>query len=213
MKRVFSILTISGIMFAVSCIAFLQVSQAVTVSKTFTVSANIPSATGLTITASRVASSTNAFTVVSGTALSFDPMTLTNGIYLPGHFFAIDVGTTGGAGSPAVTVTYTEGANPNNPRNGLGTKATATFIKVQGVTGNQTETGLVSHGPKKMLKNINSETITSAELTGGFLRIYVGIVTKDQGATFPDPAGSETFSNTDTPGNYDGTIFISATVA
>ncbi|MCA9409306.1 MAG: hypothetical protein H6755_06220 [Candidatus Omnitrophica bacterium] len=182
---------------------------------TFTVSATIPAATGISITPSQVDSQTNQFSAVSGTNLSFDPMSLDtqNGIYLPDHFFALDIGATGGAGSPTVTVTYTEGANPNSPGNGLGTKATATFVKVEGTGSSEVQTGLTNHGPKKMLKNLSGEQVDGSEIAGGFLRIYLGIVTGDPNATFPDPTGSEVFTNADAPGTYDGTLVISGTVS
>ena len=65
----------------------------------FLVSATIPTASGITVTATEVDSATGVFgSAVS--ELNFDPMIFdpVNGIYLPDHFFAIDVGVTGGAG-------------------------------------------------------------------------------------------------------------------
>lgn len=187
---------------------------AATTSTTFTVSATVLAATGVTIAASRVNSSNNQFTAVAGTGLSFNPLTYSaaNGIYLPDHYFALDVGTTGGVGTPDVTVIYTEGANPNNPAHGLGWKATATFVKVTGPINAQIETGIASHGPKKLLKSLSGESITKAQISGGFLRIYLGIVSKDLTAIFPDPADAELFTNVDAAGAYNGTLFVSATV-
>ncbi len=183
---------------------------------TFTVKATVPTATSVSITAYSVNSTgTPVFTPVVGTLLDFSPLTFNaiNQIYLPDHFFAIDLAPVGGAASPNVTATFTQGANPNNPAHGLGWKSTATFIKVTGPTGTQVETGLATHGPKKLLKDLTGgENIGSSETAGGFLRIYLGIVTLDPGATFPDPAGSETFSNADLPGDYDGTFLVSATI-
>ncbi len=181
-------------------------------TKTFTLSASIPAATTVGINAFSVNASTNVFTAVTGTSLSFNPMTLDsiNKIYLPDHYFAIDVAPSNGAGQANVTFTYTEGANPNSTigRHGLGWKSTATFIKVVGTT----ETGITTHGPKKMLKDLSGENILSSEVSGGFLRVYVGIVAKDPTAVFPDPATSEVFSNADKAGSYDGTLLISATL-
>lgn len=185
-------------------VAFQGVAGAVTTS--FLVSATVPAATGASISAARVNAATNAFTPVSGTNLSFDPLTFdaTNGIYLPDHFFAIDVGSTGGAGVPDVTVSYTEGTNPNGTGLGLGWHAAATFVRVSATT----ETPLTAHGPKKLLKDLASEHITPAEITGGFLRIYTGIVTGDAST----PAGGVPFTNADAPGTYNGTLVVTATV-
>ena len=200
-----------GVLFAGSSLAW----AATTSSKTFTLSASLPAATGLVINASSINSATGIFTPVSVLTLSFDPMTLdpVNQIYLPNHFFAIDVAPAGGAGgSVNVSFTYTDQPNPNTPGHGLGWKSTATFIKVAGVTGSQTETGITSHGPKKLLKDLNGENILATEYAGGFLRTYLGIVTLDPNATFKDPAGSEPFTNGDKSGSYSGTLLVSATL-
>jgi len=194
-------------------LVLVPVSFAVT--RSFVVSASVPRATGVGINAFKVDSATNAFTPVAGTNLSFDPMVFNtaNGIYLPDHYFAIDVAAIGGAGSPDVTVAYSEGANPNSPGKGLGWKSTSTFVKVTGPTGSQTETGLTAHGPKKLLKDLIGEFINDTEITGGFLRIYIGVVTHDPAQRFPDPGSGVPFTNGDNPGTYDGTLVISATVA
>lgn len=190
----------AGVLLAVGVVS----AQAATTN--FLVSASVPSATGVSIVASQVDSATNDFTPVAGTNLSFDPLTFeaTNQIYLPNHFFAIDVGVTGGAGAPNVTVAYTEGLNPNTPGKGLGWHAAATFVRIEGTT----EVPLTAHGPKKLLKDLTSENITSAETTGGFLRVYTGIVTGD--AT--TPTGGVPFTNADKPGAYNGTLVVTATV-
>jgi hypothetical protein len=173
----------------------------------FLVSATVPEATGASITASRVSVATGNFTPVAGTNLSFDPLTFdpVNGIYLPDHFFAIDVGAVGGAGAPDVVVTYTDGATPaGNPAGGLGSHAAATFVRVEA----DEEVPLAAHGPKKLLAELSGEHVTTAETVGGFLRIYAGIVTGD--ATTPD--GGVPFTNADLPGSYTGTLVVTATV-
>jgi hypothetical protein len=70
------------------------------------------------------------------------------------------------------------------------------------------EVPLTAHGPKKLLKDLASEHITPAEVTGGFLRVYAGILTGD--AT--TPAGGTPFTNADAPGSYNGTLVVTATV-
>lgn len=199
-------ITIKKVVMAAAVITAVGVGVAQAATTNFLVSASVPAATGVSISASEVDSATNAFTPVAGTNLSFDPLTFeaVNQIYLPDHFFAIDVGVTGGAGNPTVTVAYTEGLNPNAPGKGLGWHASATFVRIEGVT----EVPLATHGPKKLLKDLTSENITPAELTGGFLRVYTGIVTGD--AT--TPTGGVPFTNGDNPGAYNGTLVVTATV-
>ncbi|MCA9399528.1 MAG: hypothetical protein KC684_04660 [Candidatus Omnitrophica bacterium] len=182
-------------------------------SENFVVSATIPLASAINIVAVEVDGQTGQFgnTV---TALNFDPMVLDTGlgVFFPDHFFAIDIGTSGGAGTPSVTVTYTEGSNPNSPGNGLGWKSTLTFVQVTGLEPNQVETPLAAHGPKKLMKDLSGETVSSAEIAGGFLRMYAGIFTGDPNATIPEPANGEVFSLGDNAGSYSGTLTISATV-
>jgi hypothetical protein len=173
----------------------------------FLVSASVPEATGATIVASRVNSTTGVFSPVAGTNLSFDPLTYdpVNGIYLPNHFFAIDIGAVGGAGAPDVVVNYTEGANPNGAGGfGLGFHAAATFVRVE----SDDEIPLTAHGPKKLLIQLSNEHITTAETVGGFLRIYTGLVTGDE----TTPEGGIPFTNADQPGTYNGTLVVTATV-
>jgi len=192
-------------------LVFTPVNRADVVN--FLVSATIPSANGISIVATQVDSASNQFGATV-TTLNFDPMVFNSnlGIWLPNHFFAIDVGVTGGAGSAAVTVTYVEGAKPNGQTNGLGFKSTATFVKITGPDNDQVETELVSHGPKKLLKDLaGGEQFTGAELLGGFLRAYVGIFPGDDQTILN--LGGEPFTNEDVPGTYNGVLTITATVA
>lgn len=203
-------------------------------SKTLMVTAAVPNSIAVAISSMRVngtavvspikmgmlvaaGASVSAATASSGVALSFDPLTFNNAskIWLPDHYFTLDIGPTGGPGSTDVVLTYTEGANPNAPGHGIGWKTTATFMRatVDG-GGNTIETPLTAHGPKRMLIELNGEHITPGEITNqGWLRVYIGVVSKDPGATFQDPANSEVFSNVDHPGYYDGALVITATVS
>lgn len=195
---------------------FCQAVSALAASTTFTVSATVPTATGVSISVSQVNATTNAFTTLAAgtTALSFDPMTFntTNGIYLPNHYYALDFGVSGGAGNPDVTVTYNEGSNPNGSTNGLGYKSTATFAKeVVGTGGATTESFLTAHGPKKRLIDLSGEHVSYSELTGAYLRIYLGVWTGS--TTSPaDPTNGQPFTTGDAPGTYTGSLVVTAVV-
>ncbi len=205
-KIILSVVVLLGL-----TLVFTPVNRADVVD--FLVSATIPSASGVSIVATKVDSASNVFGATV-TALNFDPMVFNSnlGIWLPDHFFAIDIGVTSGVGSTNVTVKYTEGAKPNGQINGLGWKSTATFVKITGPENNQVETDLISHGPKKLLRDLaGGEQFTGAELSGGFLRAYVGIFPGDD-QTILDQLG-EPFTNADVPGNYNGVLTITATVA
>ena len=202
MKRLLSAL-------AVGLFLVAQAAPSFAVTKTYTLSASVPVATGVSFTASRVDAVSGTFTTVSGTTLSFDPMVFntTNQIWLPDHYFALDIAASGGAGSTDATFTYAEGSNPNSPSIDLGWKASATFVRVNGTT----ETALTGHGTggKRLLKDLNGEHITPTELAGGRLRTYLGVNTGDT----TTPTGGEVFSNADRAGTYTGTLTISVTVA
>jgi hypothetical protein len=182
---------------------------------TFTVSATVPSATGVGVTVSSVSSASNAFTTqpAGTTALSFDPMTFntTNNIYLPNHYYALDFAVSGGSGSPDVTVSYNEGSNPNGSTNGLGYKSTATFAKEVSNGTTNTETFLTAHGPKKRLIDLSGEHVGFTELTGGFLRMYLGVWTGSTTAP-ADPTNGQPFTAADGAGTYTGSLVVTAVV-
>lgn len=190
-----------------------QVGEAWATATTFTVSATVPTATGVSIGVSSVHATTNAFTTlaVGTTALSFDPMTFdtTTNLYAPHVYYALNFLVLGGGGATDVTVTYHEGSNPNGTTNGFGFKATATFAKeVVALGGGIIETLLTAHGPKKKLIDLNAEHVTSTELAGGFLRMYLGVCS---GSTI-DPTGCHPFSNLDAPGTYTGSLVVTTVV-
>lgn len=178
--------------------------------RTFPVSATVPTATDATITATRVLVAGNVFQDPVN-SLNFGTLTFntTNGIWVPAVYFAIDVGVTGGTGTPRVTFNYGGQVNPPGQTTGLNVKATATFVRVTGATGSQTETPLAAH-PRQLLRDIVGEEVTPAEIAGGFLRTYVGIYTGGNAAI--DAAGGVPFINTDQPGTYQGTLTITAVI-
>jgi hypothetical protein len=182
---------------------------------TFTVSATVPTATGVSIGVDSVNATTNVFTALAAgtTALSFDPMTLntTSNIYVPNVYYALNFGVTGGAGTPDVTVVYTEGANPNGTTNGLGYKATATFAK-EVVTGTSTTETITALGKKRLIDltgTVGHEAYTN--ITGGYLRIYLGIWTGSTTAP-ADPTNGQPFTAGDAPGLYSGSLLVTSVV-
>ena len=177
----------------------------------FTVSATVPLATGISIVVDSVnATGTPVFTPVSGTSLSFDPMTFntTNHIWLPSIYYVLNIGVSGGSGLPDTTVTYAEGTNPNGATNGLGYKSTATFDQELGTT----ET-LLSLGKKRLidLTGTTGHVPYTSLATGSYLRVYLGIWTGSTVAP-ADPSNGQPFSNADAAGTYTGTLTVSAVV-
>lgn len=180
----------------------------------------IPTATGVNIVAVEVDSATNEFGTTPVTAFNFNPMEfITEGdanVWLPDHYYAIDVGVTGGTGSTNITVSYTEGSSPTGqPTNStLGYKTTASFFTVTGgpAPEDQITTPITTSAGSKVLliDLVGGVSITPTLLDGGFFRGLVGVYPGDDSATLP---AGKPFIGTDVPGTYTGTLTITATVA
>jgi hypothetical protein len=195
-----------------SAAALLLLGQAVPVwaqtALSLTVSATLPSATGLQLTVTPINATTGVAGVpsTSATTIPFGTLTFnsTNNIYLPANFYSVAIGTTGGAGTPIVNVTYAEGNNPNNPgtnTNGLGTKTTATFVTVNG-SGAETISSL---GKKRLIDLTGTAGELSTIPSGSYEKVYVGIWTGST-ASPADPSNGKPFSNLDVGGTYTGTL-------
>ncbi len=216
--------TLGLVLMGLMVVGIAAPAHALTASKDFFLTATIPSVSGISISASSIKNDASGNPVFSaaGTSLSFDPLiyktfavgTATYNAWLPDHWFAIDVGSTGGAASTtSVTVTYKDTSFLNGTTgHNLGWKSTLTFMTVTG----SGETAITAHGTggKMLLKDIPTagENVTNAQIGAGYLRMYLGIVTKDSTALIPDPAAGEVFTNGDKPGPYTGTLTISATI-
>jgi hypothetical protein len=133
-----------------------------------------------------------------------------NSIYLANESFAIDLAPNGVATYSSVTFSYTGETVPTGQTTGgLGTHAAITPVKV---VGNQ-ETQLAGFGVRL---GGTLPSITNAQVSGGFLRVYVGLVTGERtGPLLTDPLkvpGSVPFSGADKTGDYGGTLKITATL-
>jgi hypothetical protein len=81
-----------------------------------------------------------------------------------------------------------------------------------GVSTPPSETGISSVGPKKRLIDLSALHVPYTTVTGGWLRVYVGIWNGSTTATYPDPANGQPFSAADAPGTYSGTLTFTETV-
>ena len=165
-------------------------------------------------------------------SIDFDPLTLetftvtegdvtrTYQAFLPSHYYAIDLGYTYGAGSAISSIgfAYAEGANPNaaNPDGGgLGSKATVSLVRKALDSEGEELPEEVSDTleTKVLLTDIGSASVSMTELAGGWLRVYVGLVTKNPELDASDvefTEEAEVFSPGDIPGGYSGTLTITA---
>ncbi len=184
----------------------------------FVVSATIPSATDITYITSKVQNGPpitftevargSAGTLAWGTTdLTYDTV---NGIWLGKHFYAIDVAPTiGVGGAPAagnfgtVSFSFTGETVPagQTAGDGLSKRAVLTAVKVAGTT----ETNL--RGPARLGAVGSLASITGSDVSGGFLRVYVGLYTG-----LPAVVGAVPPTNGDKPGVYGGTLTITATL-
>ena len=182
----------------------------------YALSTNLPPSSGVSI----VAHSITAAGVWSASTLpdlnmDFGDLVWTPGtvakpvnMWLGSQFFAVDISNLA-AGSPTVSISYTEGNNPTGATKSLGVKVVASANKetfnapVGGVAQNPTES-LIWNKPLATLAAGTS--ITSATLTGGWCRVYLGVYTGSPAVT-----GAEGFTNADVPGAYTGKVTITAT--
>jgi hypothetical protein len=191
--------------------------HAATSTSTFTLTATIPTATGTTIGANKVTGPVGAevWTPVAGTAMSFGTLTLTpvDGglkVFFPSCYFAIDISGTGGLGTPSTTVTWSEGNHPGATI--LGHRGNVSFMAMKydpKKPTKPTETSMSSH-PKHEFYSLN-KTISSSDVknanNGEWLRIYVGLNDGKDADPFFVP-----FTLADAPGEYTGTLTITATI-
>ncbi|MCK5601481.1 hypothetical protein KAR91_06425 [Candidatus Pacearchaeota archaeon] len=213
MKKIFlTLVVLSGFVLMVPPVGMADIAD-------FFITVNVPQATGVNIVAVEVLSDGDVFGETPVTSFDFNPLDLTtDGVWLPDHYYAIDVGVSGGAGSTDITVQYTEGSSPSEQPsdNTLGYKTTASFFSVTGgpAPADQDQTPLsTSAGAEALLIDlIGGVSITPTMLDGGFFRAYVGIYAGDDATTFPE---GKPFTNSDVPSPpaYTGTLTITATVA
>ena len=211
MKKIFLILA----MFLGLALVFAPLSMALTVEDSFEITVNVPTATGVSISAAKVVGTT--YTPVDAFDFGFvsSDFKPALGIWLPNFYFVIDIGVTDGAGSTDITLTYEEGDAPSGQPDDktLGYKTTAEFFSITGgpAPEDQTTTPIdTAVGSKALLFDlIGGVNITPTMLDGGFSRTSIGIYAGDDAATLPD--GSP-FTNSDRPGGYAGTLLVSATL-
>lgn len=203
----------------------LASSQAYAQTQDFIIRATISPASGVDFVVSKITADANgnitSFIVQNTTTLDFatlpfvtkDSQGNTLNIFLPQFFWAVDVGSLG-AGNPDVQVEYVDGDNPNttagNNRAGLTKKGILTSFRVEQSTNQQ---GDLVDNPILLSSNTLSaftgagQTINETQITGGFLRFFLGISTGDTG----EAAGAEPFTALDAPGTYSGTMTLTAT--
>ncbi len=205
MKKI--ILSVAGVL------AFSSVALAASVG-TFPIAVSIPAATSVTFNVAKVTGSGPTLKFEKNPSENLDftvNYDTTNNIYLANQYFAIDLAPDGSATYSSITFSYTGETNPVGQTNGLGVKATMSPVKVVG----STETALSGFGVRL---GGTLPTITNDQVSGGFLRVYVGLATGETiggtGADKNDPKipGSAPFTAADKVGNYGGTFKITATL-
>lgn len=135
-------------------------------------------------------------------------------IFLPDNYFAIDVGYTWGTGTPItkITVSYTNIAIP--PQQDIGGKATATLMKKsRAITGLENPETVSTAIGKFLLSSLTGtpQQVTLASISGQWLRVYVGIVSKDPTALIADPTTAVPFVPGDV-GVFTGKLVITGSI-
>jgi hypothetical protein len=203
----------------------LMLTLAVAFSALLIVQLRLAGAETFPVTAEVPAADTAVFTVFQVTGDGTDPSDWTEqasgftdldfgmlsynsglGIFLADHFWVIDVGVNG-AGNPDVTVTYTEGNNPNSPNPGLGGHGVISFTRMEtdGVT--ETQNPLFSSD----FGGCSPCNVDETDIDGGWLRMGVGLATGDPDLEEDD---ATPFTAADAPGEgpdaYAGSFLVSA---
>jgi hypothetical protein len=165
--------------------------------------ASVAAASGVIVAPYSV--SGGAWTPTEGAVMTFGSLRYdgTNKIWTAPNYFVVDISNNNGVGSPNVTVQYAENSKPAGQNHGLGWKAGIAFQKV---TYPDVAVPCPGHEQRKPLHALDGvvESISSAQLSGGNLRLYVGL---SDGTS--NTAG-EPFTNADMPGDYTGTLTITA---
>lgn len=208
MKKIMTVWT--GVMLALSITQMAFAGS----SATFTMTAKIPEATVVAFIVSEVdpAPDPDVWTSLGegSQTLAYDmAFNTATGLFLPKKFFAIDLATRDASGATAIgtpdlTITYTEGSNPNSAigKPGLGDKGTITVVRVDtNSTTNKQEEAILQ---AKSFSASNGDFISDSSFAGGFGRVYLGIST-GEGVGNP-------FTFADKPGTYSGTVLLSSTV-
>jgi len=188
-------------------------------AESFLVSAEVPSATGITYKVTEILGSIDdeeedEWTENHPADLNFGMLKLDteNNIFLPVRYFAIDIGVAGeGAGKPHnIQFSYSDSAShPNqlegNGRGGLGKKATLQMTRAT------LEPKDYEVGDQSLLINVAAlGTFSKTQFLDGWPRVYVGIY--DGSDEDKNEDGWEVFTADDAPGVYSGTLTITAVV-
>ena len=167
---------------------------------TFPVSVTIPAANSATFTVSKVIN--NQFQATGNNNLSFTTtFDAENNTFLGDFFYAIDVAPGGGAGGVDIDIDYAD----TSVNTGLGTHAIGTVVKA---TSNPADGEQLLK--REILDDLNNVTIFGNQVTGGFMRMYVGLATGDPDASPAEPASAVPFNTGDAPGLYSGTLTLTA---
>ena len=213
MKTKLSLIIIGGLL--------LFAQSAMAADPTLTVSASIPAASALQLTVTTYNAVSKAVVgtpSTSATTIPFGQLTLTttgNNIYAPTNYYAVSIGTIGGAGTPIVNVTYAEGTGAACPNIAaglsatlgcLGTKTTATFVTANPTTNVEVVSSL---GKKRLIDLTGTAGQLSTIPTGQYEKIYLGVWGGDTTAP-ADPTNGQPFTNGDAPGTYQGILTFTA---
>lgn len=184
MKKIIQTLLISVVMLMQMSIAFAS-----TATKFLTVFANVPERAGAEILSS------------SGLTLNFDPLNFDSefGIYTTEKYYVVEL-----SNFDVVQISYVETSSPSGAIKELGQVAFITLVKAVYQKGsNPKETILSKHALHNLDKIVNYSLVS-----GGWLKVYLGLSTGDKDK---EPQGVSPFTSLDKPGQYTGTMTITAT--
>lgn len=202
MKSIATILILVGLSYLVCSTGFAD---------TFVISANVPQATNVNVTLSKIDSKgtpnpDDDTWLGQATSINFgdlEPRMIddTNIILLPkdNSYYAADVGIDG-AGPWTIHHKVSGADFLNEGDDALGDNIIVTFVKQ--ITSTTAETL-----DKLIIMDSNGKTVDSSTLSGGWLRIYYGIASGADG----EPGDASPITPTQTAREYSGTVEITLT--
>ncbi len=177
-------------------------------SEDFVITAEVPTAGKATFVVNKITEGAGAggadlWEKQTGTDLNLGKLVLDpdNNIFLPVSYYAIDVGSDGAGNNPDISVSYVDDAWPVGSTVKLSNRGTISFAQV--IYGQAEPVNIAGMS----LGQANGYSVPEQPL-GSWLRVSVGVAT---GSATLDEGDATPFTASDLPGQYIGTLTLSAT--
>ena len=127
----------------------------------------------------------------------------TDGVYLTGYYYALEVSPVGGGwtGTQGINIGYSGDTNKN-----IADHATMTLVRAE-YTGLDTDPDEIDLYRRVRFDHAAASNIPTSDLIGGWLRVYLGLATGET----DEPSDVTPFTDGTEAGTYSGTLTLSYT--